>query len=138
VKKRYVTVLGKTRSLDDWALRCGLSKAAISARLARGLTPEQAVGLEQTPKERREEARARRTKTCRPTYTVDGFTGAISAIAEHFNVPQARLYSRHRMGWPEKDWLLPTGSPQAAAFKRLHNDPQNGCAETTREAPDHG
>ena len=109
VKKRYVTAGGRTLCMDEWSRLSGMPKPSITARLARGCTPEQAVGLEKTEREvRMDTNRAKaESKPKRPTFTVAGITGTLSDLARHFNVPDTQLRSRQRMGWPESDWLKP-------------------------------
>jgi hypothetical protein len=102
VKARLITVNGVTKPLSAWAKTLGVEVGVIHSRLNTGWSEQDAVTV---PKRVQTETADKQPRK-RREYTVQGFTGTISEIARHFNVPDARLRSRLRTGWPDHLMLV--------------------------------
>lgn len=113
MQPKLLTLDGKTRSLNDWARRLGISPNVLHSRLHAGWSVERALT---TPhkKELHPPKPAKPTPTPRPTYELNGITGSVRDLADHFRVSYSTLYGRIRAGWPKEFWLAAPGFPLAS------------------------
>jgi len=114
VKKRLITIDGKTRTLNAWAELAGITPNALHARLNLGWTERQAVGVSPTETSKRvaerKAAQAER-KVTRETYTHRGFTGTLAQICSEFGYTYSVVSQRRYKGKPFEEWFLPTQQP---------------------------
>jgi lambda repressor-like predicted transcriptional regulator len=80
---RYITLNGKTRSLEEWSKHTGLGKVTITSRLKAGWPIADAL-----------------TKTAAPpVFTLNGRTLTLTEWAKRAGMARVTLAARLRLGW---------------------------------------
>lgn len=102
VKQRMITADGKTMPLNVWAKKLGVTPGVIHGRIHSGWSDEAAVTTPKRVQTERADKQPRKPREIR-LITVQGFTGTIREVAEHFGMPEARLRSRLSAGWHESN-----------------------------------
>lgn len=108
INKIY-NIKGYSGTLPEIAEHYDIKLGTLRTRLQRGMSLEEALGVSVS---------TRKGEGANKQYNVNGFTGTLHEIAEHFEVKYTTLINRLRKGWSLEDAILPPMIPPTKVAKQ--------------------